>query len=251
MSERTENSALVSLRELRGIEDDRIRREQEEMRARAEAERAAVEAAEQRARQDEEDRRRAEEVRLQRIEEDKQARTRDEHLRIEEAERRARIESEMKLQEQKMRLEIQSRAESRSPVKALVAVAVVVAAIGAGVVYKIQSAHAERERIAEQKASEARGLQEAANAANAELRGKLTAITRDMEQKLKLANSEAEQAKIRAAAAAARREAVIEEHGAAKASSRKSKGPDSPGKPAGGRMPGKIEIKDDDILKGL
>jgi hypothetical protein len=250
MSERTENSVLVSLRELRGIEDDRIRREQEETRARAEAERAAAEASAQRARQEDEDRKRAEELRLQRIEDDKQARLRDEHLRIEEAERRARVESEMKLQEQKMRLEIQSRADGRSPVKAIVAVAVVVALIGAGVVYKVQSAHAERERIAEQ---EARLRHEAANAENAELRGKLTAITRDMEQKLKLANSEAEQAKIRAAAAA-KREAVTEEHSAAKISSRRTKGgpgPESAAKPPGGRMPGKIEIKDDDILKGL
>ena len=39
MSERRENSVLVALRELRGIEDDRVKREQEE--ARAEAERAA------------------------------------------------------------------------------------------------------------------------------------------------------------------------------------------------------------------
>jgi dTMP kinase len=249
MAERTENSVLVSLRELRGIEDDRIRREQEEVRARAEAERAATEAAERRARQEDEDRRRAEELRLQRIEEDKQTRLRDEHLRIEEAERRARVESEMKLQEQKMRLEIQSRAEGRSPVKAIAAVALVLAAIGGGIVYKIQAAHAERERIAEQ---EARARHEAANAENAELRGKLAAITRDMDQKLKLANSEAEQAKIRAAAAA-KRAAVTEEHSAAKVSSKKTKGPgaESAAKPAGGRMPGKIEIKDDDILKGL
>jgi len=40
-SDRRDNSVLVALRELRGMEDDRVKREKEEARARAEAERRA------------------------------------------------------------------------------------------------------------------------------------------------------------------------------------------------------------------
>ena len=250
MSERSENSVLVSLRELRGIEDDRVKREQDDARARAEAERAAKEAAERRVRQEAEDRRRAEEDRLKRIEDEQQAKIRDEQLRVEDAERRARVEGEMKLQEQKMRLEIQSRAEGRSPMKAIVLVAVGLAAIGGIVVYKIQASNraelAERERIAQQE-------RESHRASQAELEKRLGAITRDMDEKLKTANSEAEQAKIRAAAEKARREAMTEDHGSRPTKKTRGSGSsDAPaGKPSGGRIPGKIEIKDDDILKGL
>jgi hypothetical protein len=251
MSERPENSVLVSLRELRGIEDDRLKREQEEARARAEAARAAKEAAERRAVQDAEDRRRAEEDRVRRAEEDKLARIREEQLRIEEADRRARVEGELKLQEQKMRLEIQSRAERRSPLKAIVGVAAVVILIAGVVVYRIQAANqaeiAERERAAQDE-------RERHRASQAELERKLTAISRDMEAKLKLANGEAEQARIRAAAEKAKREAMTEDHAPAKAGRRGKAGAtaaDAPAPKTGARMPGKIDIKDDDILKGL
>ena len=42
MSDRRENSVLFSLKELRRIEDDRVRLEQDELAARREAERAAA-----------------------------------------------------------------------------------------------------------------------------------------------------------------------------------------------------------------
>ena len=58
MSERPrENSVLFSLRELRRIEDDRVKKEQEAARAKAEAERQAKEAADRAARDAEERRR--------------------------------------------------------------------------------------------------------------------------------------------------------------------------------------------------
>ena len=68
MSDRHENSVLVALRELRGIEDDRVKREQEEQRARIEGERLAKETAERRAREEIENRRLAEEERARRLE---------------------------------------------------------------------------------------------------------------------------------------------------------------------------------------
>jgi hypothetical protein len=253
MAERTENSVLVSLRELRGIEDDRLRHEQDEARARAEAARAAKEAAERRAVQEQADRVRAEEDRVRRLEEDKLARVREEQLRIEEADRRARVEGELKLQEQKMRLEIQSRAERGSPLKAIAIVAVVLVALGGVVLYKIQAAN--QAEITAQRDAQQRATQEERErhlAAQAELERKLAAISKDMEAKLKLANSEAEQAKIRAAAEKAKREASAEDRGPTRTARKSRASGDAPApKPVGGRMPGKIDIKDDDILKGL
>jgi len=60
----SENSVLFSLRELRRIEDDRVKKEQETARAKADAERQAREDAERRAREAEEQRVREEQERI-------------------------------------------------------------------------------------------------------------------------------------------------------------------------------------------
>jgi hypothetical protein len=248
MSDRHENSVLVALRELRGIEDERVKREQEEARARIEAERAAKEAAERRAREEAAALRAAEEDRLRRIEEEKIAKVREEQLRIEEADRRARVDGEMKLQEQRMRLEIQARA-GKSPLKAIAGVTILLLGIGGVVLYKVNAANkaeiAERERRAEQD----RAAIAAAKAAQAETEKRLAAITHDMEQKLKAAKTDAERAQIRMEAQLAKREAAAEE----KPGKRKVRGggtaSDAP-KPGAPRIPGKRDINDD-ILGGL
>jgi hypothetical protein len=248
MSDRRENSVLVALRELRGIEDDRVKREQEETRARLEAERSAKLAAEQRAREDEEGRRLAEEARVRQIEEDKQAKVREEQLRFEEADRRARVDGEMKLQEERMRLEIQSRAQGKSPVKAVVAVALVLALIGGIVVYKIQATNRAEAAEREKRATEERMV---ARAAQAELEKKITAITREMDDKLRAAKTDAERDKIRADALAARREAAAAEDRPGK-SRRKagSSASDQSAKPPVVHVPGKRDINDN-LLDGL
>jgi dTMP kinase len=250
MSERRENSVLVALRELRGIEDDRVKREQEEARARSEAERAAKEASERQTREEEEARRLAEEDRLRRIEEEKQAKIREEQLRLEEADRRARVDGEMKLQEERMRLEMQSRSGAKSPLKAVIAVTVVLALAGAVIVYKIQAANrqenAERERKLDQERTQERL---AAKAAQAELERKILAITRDMDEKLKAAKTDAERAQIRSDALLARREATSEE----RSGRRGKKGgtaSDQPGKSPAVHVPGKRDINDN-LLDGL
>jgi hypothetical protein len=99
-SDRPENSVLFSLKELRRLEDERVKAEADARRAQAEAERRAKVEAEQRARDEETRRAREEEERRRRAESEREGREREDRLRVEEAERRARVEGELKLREQ-------------------------------------------------------------------------------------------------------------------------------------------------------
>ena len=101
-SDRPENSVLLSLKELRRLEDERVKAEAEARRAQAEAQRRARAEAEQRTRDEETRRIREEEERRQRAESEREARQREDRLRVEEAERRARVEGELKLREQQL-----------------------------------------------------------------------------------------------------------------------------------------------------
>ena len=252
-SERRDNSVLVALKELRGMEDARVKREQDEARARVEAERAAKEAAAHKAREEEAARRQAEEDRVRRAEEDKQNRIREDQLRVEEAERRARVEGEMKLQEERMRLEIQSRAHSRSPVKAVVGAVVVVALVGGIILYRVNSQHREEQAAA---LHERQLVEEKANAREAEFRTQLASIKREMDEKMKAAKNEAERAKIRADAEAKARDADAERRNGVSGGGGKNRGKKigDTGTPATKapkyRDPGKRDINDD-ILNGL
>ena len=248
-SERRDNSVLIALKELRGMEDARVKREREEAEARLAAERAEADAAVRRAREEEEARRRAEEDRLRRIEEEKQNRLREDQLRVEEAERRARVEGEMKLQEERMRLEIQSRAQSRSPLKAVVGAVVLVLLVGGIFLYRLNAQH-KAERAAALR--ERQLVEEKANAREAEFRAQLGAIKHEMDEKMKAAKSEAERIKIRADAEAKAREADAE-HRAAGGKSRKMPGDGTPTPATEApkyKDPGKRDINDD-ILNGL
>jgi colicin import membrane protein len=101
-SERPESSVLFSLKELRQIEDERVKAEADARRAQAEAERRAKAEAEQRARDEETRRLREQEERRQRAESERQDRQREDRLRVEEAERRARVEGELELRRQQL-----------------------------------------------------------------------------------------------------------------------------------------------------
>jgi hypothetical protein len=231
------------------MEDGRVKREREEAEARLAAERAEADAAVRRAREEEEARRRAEEDRLRRIEEEKQNRLREDQLRVDEAERRARVEGEMKLQEERMRLEIQSRAQSGSPLKAVAGAVVLVLLVGGIFLYRLNSQHK-----AEQAAAlrERQLVEEKATAREAEFRAQLGAIKHEMDEKMKAAKSEAERAKIRADAEAKAREADAANR-AAGGKSRKKLGDGTPApatKAPKYKDPGKRDINDD-ILNGL
>jgi hypothetical protein len=201
MAERRENSVLFSLKELRNIEDGRVKKEKEEADARVEAERAAKAAAE-RARVEAEERvRREEEDRVRRIEEDKINREREDQIRLGEAERRARVEGEVRLQEQRLHLEAQAKREQKSPMKAILGVTGALVLIAGGLGYKMYSDHqaelsAERVKLQE--------AQDQAKREKAEVEARLAAITKDMDAKLSKAQTDAERAQIKLEAERAR-----------------------------------------------
>jgi hypothetical protein len=153
-SDRPENSVLFSLKELRRLEDERVKAEADARRAQAEAERRARVEAEQRARDEEARRAREEEERRRRAESEHEARQREDRLRLEEAERRARVEGELKLREQLLLEEqrqrhVHGRRFGRSAWVAVAAAAALSVAVGGGLV-----AWASRQHQAEKKALE-------------------------------------------------------------------------------------------------
>src|SRR5438552_7105193 len=113
MAERRENSVLFSLNELRNIEQDRVRGEEEAEQARIEAERRAREEEIRRAKEAEEAKRRAEEDRIRRDIEDKERIVRESELRLKEAERRAQIEAAAKLEQARIEAEARARIEGK------------------------------------------------------------------------------------------------------------------------------------------
>jgi hypothetical protein len=198
MSERRENSVLFSLKELRNIEDGRVKKEKDEAEARLEAERAAKTAAERAVREAEERRIREEEDRLRRLEEEKENRVREDQIRLQEAERRARVDGEVRLQEERLRLEVHAKTQHKSPLKAILGVTAVLVVVAGGLGYKMYSDH--QTELAVERANSAR-LEEVAKAKQAELEAKFAALQKDTDAKLAKAETEAERAQIRLDAA--------------------------------------------------
>lgn len=246
---REENSVLIALKELRGMEDARVKREQDEAHARVEAERTAKEAAARRVREEEEARVRAQEDRARHLEEEKQNRIREDQLRVEETERRARVEGEMKLQEERMRLEIQSRAQHRSPVKAVAGAVILVAIVGGIILYRVNAQNKAEAAAAAAAAAHDRQLaDERAKAREAEFNSKLSSITKEMDERLSKAKSEAERDRIRRDAEA--KQADVE-RSAGKTHAKKGDSSQPSGTKAPKyKDPGKRDINDD-ILNGL
>ncbi len=198
MSERPrENSVLFSLRELRRIEDDRVKKEQETTRAKAEAERQAKEAAERATREAEERRIRDEAERARLAKEEEEHREREGSLRVQEAERRARVEGEMRINEERMRLEMQHK-KKHSPVKAVLGVTAVLVLLGGGIGYKMYSQH--QAELATERAERAR-IEAQARKDRAELEAKLVGIEKNMNDQLARAKTEEERQRIRIKAA--------------------------------------------------
>jgi hypothetical protein len=153
-SDRPESSVLFSLKELRRLEDERVKAEAGARREQAEAELRAKAEAEQRTRDEATRRVREEEERRQRAESEREARQREDRLRAEEAERRARVEGELKLREQQLLEErrqrhVQGRRFGRSVWISAAAGATLFLAVGGGL-----AALGSRHHQAEKKALE-------------------------------------------------------------------------------------------------
>jgi colicin import membrane protein len=113
-ADKRENSVLFSLRELRQIEEDRVRQEENLVRQKVEDERRAREDEIRRAQEEEERRRREiEDAERARLDEEERRRREDE-LRLEETERKHRIEAQARLEEQRLRMEIEAKSKMAS-----------------------------------------------------------------------------------------------------------------------------------------
>jgi hypothetical protein len=145
--QKRESSVLFSLRELRKIEEDRVQQEKDAQQQKIEDERNRVLAEEQRVRDEAERARRevaaAEKARLD--EEDR--RRREDELRLAEASEKARVDAQARLEEQRLRMEIDARAKANSTRKAkvLVSASVGMAVIVAGLGVYAWKANSDRE----------------------------------------------------------------------------------------------------------
>src|SRR6266568_2519863 len=124
MAEKRESSLLFSLRELRQIEEDRIKSEETAARQREEDARAAA-AAEVRRQREEEERKRREIEDAERARQDaEERRQREDMLRLQESEKRAQVEAQARLEEQRLKMEIEAKAREASTKRARILVAV-------------------------------------------------------------------------------------------------------------------------------
>jgi colicin import membrane protein len=200
MAERRENSVLFSLNELRNIEQDRVKSEEEAERARIEAERRAREEEIRRAKEAEEAKVRAEQERQRREIEEKDRIAREHDLRLKESERRAQIEAAAKLEQARIEAEARARIEGKKfpttqVVGGVIALVVIAFAVMAYLV------HSHNEELARTQAE----LQAKADAERKQLvaqqeadRQKLESQLSALQGELSKAKTDEERAKIRA-----------------------------------------------------
>src|SRR6185312_8499915 len=167
MAERRENSVLFSLNELRNIESDRVKGEEDAERARIEAERRAREEEIRRAKEAEEAKRRAEEDRIKREADEKERVAREHDLRLKESERRAQIEAAARLEQARIEAEARARIEGKKFPTTQVVAGVVALVLVAGVTMGILVSNHNKE-LAQAQAEAAQRLEEAQKKAAAE-----------------------------------------------------------------------------------
>jgi hypothetical protein len=188
-SDRSESSVLLSLKELRRLEDERVKAEAEARRAQADAERRTKAEAEQRTRDEETRRVREEEERRRRAESERDARQREDRLRLEEAERRARVEGELRLREQQRLDKHRQRQHlGRSAWMAAAAAVTLFLAAGGGVAAWTSGKHQAEKKALEQEIAR---QGEQARAAQLAIEAKIRAL----EEKARLYLGEARTAK--------------------------------------------------------
>jgi colicin import membrane protein len=197
-SDRPENSVLFSLKELRRLENERVKAEADARRAQAEDDRLAKAEAEQRARDEETRRTREEEERRCRADSERQERQREDRLRVEEAERRARVEGELRLRERQLlaeqrRRHVQRRRFGRPAGMAAAAGAVLFVAIGGGL-----AAWASQQHQAEKKALEREiaSRDDQARAAQLDFEAKIHALEEKAQRDVAEAKTAKDQARI-------------------------------------------------------
>jgi hypothetical protein len=247
MAERRENSVLFSLRELRTIEEDRVKGEEEAEKARIAAEIRAREEAERQRREAEEAKIRAEQERVRQNELEKERIAHDAQVRLQEAERRAQIEAGTRLEQARIEADARARMDAKKfptgMVVAGVGGLVVVAGIVMGILVhnhnvELAQQQAELQRQAKLQADE---IKKAADAQAAALKKELDGLQAALDK----TQDEAERNKIRAQMAAASHAATKSSGGSKTAKSDSGSTPAAPAKP-------KIKVgESNDPLQGL
>jgi hypothetical protein len=223
-SEKRENSVLFSLRELRTIEESRVKEEEDAAQAAEEARIRARMDEEKRLREAQEakERQNLEAARLER--ETAEARVREEQLRIQEAEARARAEHQANLEAQRLNHEMEIRkteASKKRPVALVVAMLLFAVITVGAVLFMIQRSNEKAE--ADKKRQEAEIAREKADQVakqkekeTAELKATVDALInaqkdldnqmRESERQLAAATSQADRDKVAARQAEIRRQ---------------------------------------------
>lgn len=243
MAERRENSVLFSLNELRNIEQDRVRSEEEAERQRIEAERRAREEEIRRAKEAEEAKRRAEEDRIRRDQEEKERVVREQELRLKESERRAQIEAAAKLEQARIEAEARARIEGKKfPTGQVVGGIIGLVLLAGGIMgYLVYNHQQEVERTRLELTRKADEERKALMAQQAAEQAKLKKELDDLQAQLDKATNDAERAQIRAKIAAA---------ASAKVASRSDR-PSKADKPKTEKKAATIKGSDSDPLGGL
>jgi flagellar basal body-associated protein FliL len=211
MAERRPNSVLFSLKELRRIEDDRVKAEDAAEKQKREDEQRAKDDAVRRAQEEEQQRQREEADAVRRAQEEQERQAREGQLRLQESERRARVEAEMKLEQSRIAMEIEAKAKAKKlpwPLIGTIIGVLVVAAAGLGYLSWRSSQKAEAEEKARKEAEKREKDAEIARKADEkryqEEQAALTKKMGDLSGQLASAKSDAQRKALREQLAAER-----------------------------------------------
>ncbi|MDY0000713.1 MAG: hypothetical protein RBU30_05420 [Polyangia bacterium] len=206
--ERNENSVLTSLRNLKAIEEDRQKKEEEARLARLEAERLAQAEAAKQALMEEERRAMAVAEAARAAEEARRIEEREAAIRLAQAEAAARVEAEARLEVERMRLgHLEGPGSARSRRAVVVALLGVLLLLGGGGAYLFavylpgqdrERAAAERQRMKE--------LEARAEADRRSLVARLTEQEKRLQGAIANAQTDAEVSRLRAQLEALKKE---------------------------------------------
>ena len=243
MAERQENSVLFSLRELRNLEEDRVKQEEETEKARLAAAEKAKQEEMLRAKAAEEVKQREEADRTRREKDEREKAEREVQLRLQESEKRAQIEANTKLEQARIEAEAKARVQLKGKSNGLVwGVVALVVVGGIGGFWYLNDQHtkklaAQQEEMDKRLAAEKREAEE-----------KRAAEVRAYEDKMN-----ALQAQLNKATNDAERKAIsvqIEAHRGAQPAHKVAKNPTGPAKGEGEKKHNTKPAEPDDPLKG-
>lgn len=223
-SEKRENSVLFSLRELRSIEESRVKEEEDAAKAAEEA-RIRARMDEERRKRDEQDakeRAAAEAIRLEN--EAREQRLREEALRVQEAEARARADHQAQLEAHRLQQEMELRrqeVQKKWPVWLVVAVGIFAVITAAAVIFMVQSSNkadeeARRRQAAQEEQAKAEAIARQKEIETAELKAQVDGLIaaladldnqmKESERQLAAATTQADRDKVAARQAEIRRQ---------------------------------------------